>query len=62
VGYLIYIHPSIFSLLKLNSFIFIFKNSDSASQGTYNISIAKTMLFMVYGEIIAVYSVNLTNP
>jgi hypothetical protein len=47
--------------LKLNSFIFIFKNSDSASQGMHSISIAKTMLFMVCGEIIAVYSVNLTN-
>jgi len=56
------IHPWIFSLLKLNSSIFIFKNSDSASQGKYSISIAKTTLFMVYGEIIAVYSVNFTNP
>jgi hypothetical protein len=55
------IHPSTFSLLKLNAFIFIFKNLDSASQGTYSMPIAKTTLFMVYGEIIAVYSVNLTN-
>jgi hypothetical protein len=42
--------------------MFMFKNSDSASEGKYSISIAKTTLFMVYGEVIAVYSVNLTNP
>jgi hypothetical protein len=48
--------------LKLNSFIFIFKNLDSASQGTCSISIAKSRLFMVYGEITAICSVNLTNP
>ena len=62
VGYLMCIHPSIFIPLKLNSLLVIFKNSDTASQGTYSISTARTTLLMVYGEITAVYSVNLPNP